>query len=140
MKIYRAIFISASFFPVLSFSLFVFLSIAFVAIKFLQTGQYNSGWIGIVHIGTVYSFIAFLLSSIPTVIMGLPVALFFHKFKRINMTGSLITSFILAALFMTAVTILFFSQVDIEIRLFMILTGGTAALANGAVFFKVLDQ
>jgi hypothetical protein len=138
MKIYKAIFLSALFVPALIFSFFIFVSVFFLGFKLFQNYEYNSGWIGIMHFGATCGFAALLVSSLPTVILGLPAILLAQKTNLLNKKSILLGAFLLGAMFLLISGSILLNNVNPNVFLWLMLAGGFGGLINGVVFIRFL--
>ena len=136
MSIIRAIVISSLIIPALIFVIFLGVGIVFLVATLIQSGEYNKGWFGIVYAGTAYGYVAVLLSSIPTVVLGLPACLLARKYNYMSRKVILLGAFLLGALFLAVAGAFFFKSYSIQAFAWLFATGGIGGLINGAVFVR----
>ena len=95
---------------------------------------YNNGWLGMVYAGLIYSYYAVLLSSIPTLLLGLPISLLVKKYNVLEDRTILLGAAILGALFLSFTGMFFFDLFDKELFFFLIFIGALGGLLNGYIF------
>jgi hypothetical protein len=105
-----------------------------MVVTLLKSGEYNKGWLGMVYAGSVYGYFAILLSSIPTIVFGLPVSLLVKQYNLFNRQAILLGAFILGALFLAVAGAFIFKSYSIQVFAWLFVAGGVGGLINGAVF------
>lgn len=137
MRILRAILIASLSIPVLLFLVFFAASLVILIKEVVESGDYGRGWLGGVFGGLVYAYFALLLSTVPTIVFGLPLSLLANRYgllkPKIIYTGAMIAG----GLFLTAAAMLSFGQISIDLLLWSFGVGSIGGLFNGYVFQKV---
>ena len=136
MKIVKAILIASISVPALVFAIFLLAGVGSLISELIDKGEYTNGWIGIVYAGSMYAYFAVPISTVPTIVLGLPISLLAEKYgfltKRVVLTGAAITG----GLFLVAAAIAFFKTINIELIVWSFIAGGIGGLINGYVFQK----
>ena len=104
----------------------------------IKDAEYNKGWLGMVYAGAVYSYFAFLISSIPTMALGWPASIIANRFGCLKKKVVLPGSALLGGMFLGVAGALFFKSSDVQIILWLSLAGAIGGLINGAVFLRFL--
>jgi ABC-type spermidine/putrescine transport system permease subunit II len=136
MKVIKPILISSLAIPGAIFLLFVMTGVAFLAIELFSTGSYSSEWAGLLYAAMAYTYIAALVSTIPTIVLGLPASLIARKYGFLTKKVILVVAPLLGALFLSIAGALFFKRVDMQVFLWFMLAGGLGGLVNGYVFLR----
>ena len=105
---------------------------------FVQDGEYNKGWLGMVYAGATYSYMAVLISSIPTIVLGWPASLMADKYGCLRKQIILLGAALLGGVFLVASGALFFKATDFLIILWLFVAGALGGLLNGGVFLRYL--
>ena len=95
---------------------------------------YGKGWLGMVYAGLTYSYFAVLISSIPTLILGIPAGLLAKKHNALNPTVILIGATVLGSLFLSLGAALYSSPFDVDLFWWAMIIGALGGLFNGYVF------
>ena len=136
MKIVKAILIASCSVPALVFAIFLLAGVTFLISELIDKGEYTNGWLGIVYAGSMYAYFSVPISTIPTIVLGLPISLLAEKYgyltKRVVLTGAAI----IGGLFLIAAAIVFFETINIELIVWSFIAGGIGGLINGYVFQK----
>ena len=136
MRMIRAIVISSLTIPALIFVIFLGIGLVFLATTLFQSGEYNKGWFGMVYAGSAYGYFAVLLSSIPTIVLGLPASLLAKKYNLLNRQVILLGAFVLGALFLAVAGAFIFKSYSIQAFVWLFVVGGVGGLINGTVFIR----
>ena len=136
MRILKAILIASLSMPALIFLIFFVTGIVFLVADVIDKGEYSNGWLGLVYAGSVYAYFAMLLSTIPTIVLGLPMSLIAKKYGVLNQKVIFIGAAVAGGVFLAISTILYFEAADIELFLWALLVGSAGGLLNGYVFHK----
>ena len=136
MRIIRAIVIASFSVPVLVFILVLGVSLGFLGTEFFGDGEHSSGWPGIVYAGAMYAYIAILISTIPTIVLGLPMCLVAQKYGFLTNKVVLIGAVIAGGLYLGIAAALFFETVSVQLFLWIMFAGGVGGVLNGYVFLR----
>jgi len=124
--------------PVLIFVIFSGIGIVILVSGLLSGTGYNNGWVGMVYAGLIYGYFAVLISSAPTLIFGIPVALLAKKYNALNTTAILLGATLLGSLYLSLGVSLYVSPFDIDLFWWSMLIGAFGGLFNGYVFLSRL--
>lgn len=138
MKIFKAIIISSLTIPVLIALTFTGIALVFLISMLIQDNEHNKGWLGMIYGGFVYSYFALLLSSIPTIVFGWPASVIANKYGYLNKQIVLPGSIMLGGLFLCGVGALFFKSIDLQVIVWLFITGAVGGFINGAVFLRYM--
>ncbi len=139
MRVLRAIAVSSLAIPALVFLVFLGAGLVVLGLELASSGKYSNGWIGIIYAGGVYACFAALLSTIPTIVIGIPASLMARKYGLLNNKTVLIGAGILGGMFLGVSAILFFETGDnVKVFLSGVAAGGIGGLLNGYVFLKYM--
>jgi len=111
MKVIKPVLISSLAIPGAILLLFVTTGVAFLAVELVRTGGYSNGWVGLLYAGMAYAYIAALVSTIPTIVLGLPASLIARKYGVLTRKVILVVAPLLGALFLGIAGALFFKKV-----------------------------
>ena len=136
MRIFRAIVISSLSIPALIFLVFLGIGIVFLGVELTHSGKYSNGWLGLVYAGLMYAYFSAFLSTIPTIVFGLPMSLVADRYGLTNRKVVLIGGAITGGLFLDVAATLLFETGGIELFLWAMLAGSIGGLLNGYVFLK----
>ena len=136
MSIFKAITISALAIPLMVFTIFVITSLVFLVSELITSGKYSNGWVGIVYAGATYGYFAVLLSSVPTIVLGLPASRIGKKYDVLNRGCVIGGAALLGGLFLGVASTMLFKATTIESFLWFALAGGLGGLVNGFVFWN----
>lgn len=136
MRIFKAIIISSLSIPVLVFIIFSGVGMVFMVTTLIKDGEYNSGWLGMVYTGAIYGYFALIISSIPTIAFGWPASLIANRLGHLNKKVVLLGSVLLGSVFLSVAGAIFFNSIDVQIILWLFLTGAVGGLVNGAIFLR----
>ena len=114
------------------------MGVVILALELLNGKPYNNGWFGMVYAGLTYSYFAVLLSSIPTIVFGLPAILIAKKYNILNIKIILIGATVLGALFLSLGGMIY-SNFDKDFFVWSMLVGALGGLLNGYVFYSRLE-
>lgn len=137
MRIVKAILIASFSIPVMVFMIFLVAGIVFLVSDVVESGEYDNGWLGIVFAGSVYAYFSFLLSTAPTIVLGLPICLLAKKYGFLTRKVILVGAAVTGGLFLVVAALVFFDTVNIELITWSFVVGGVGGLINGYVFQKV---
>ena len=138
MKILRAIVISSISIPVLVFFVFLAAGLVLLVSELVGSGKYSNGWLGIVYAGAVYTYLAALISTIPTIVLGLPTSLIASKYGILNSKVILVGAAIIGGIYLGVSSLLFFKAFNLQIFLWSVLAGGCGGVLNGYVFLRAV--
>ena len=136
MRIIRAMVVSSLTIPAMIFVVFLGIGIVFLVVTFFQSGEYNKGWLGIVYAGSAYGYFAVLLSSVPTIALGLPASFLAKKYNLLNQQIILPGAFLLGAFFLAIAGSFIFKPYSIQVFAWLFIVGGMGGLINGVVFIR----
>lgn len=136
MRIIRAIVVSSITIPALIFVVFLGIGVVFLVASLFQSGEYNKGWLGMVYAGSVYGYFAVLLSSVPTIALGLPASFLAKKYNLLKQQVILLGAFLLGAFFLAIAGSFIFKSYSIQVFAWLFIVGGIGGLINGAVFIR----
>ena len=134
----KAILISAFTIPIIVFALFAITGLVFLVEDLITSGKYSSGWLGLLYAGAGYSYLSLLISSIPTIALGLPASLIAKKYGYLTKSVVITGACILGGLFLSSALALFSTAVSVQSILWFVLAGSIGGLVNGLVFWKYL--
>ena len=132
----KQILISAITIPVLILVIFIGVGFVFLISEFINAGEYNEGWLGLVYAGAVYSYFAVLISTIPTVVVGLPASLAAKKYGFLKRGYIISGASILGGIFMAIASTLLFKAVTLVSIIWFAIAGSIGGLINGYVFWR----
>ena len=124
--------------PLLILAIFSGVGLVMLASDLIRGSEYNHGWFGIIYAGLIYSYFSLLVSSIPVIVVGLPISLIAKKYNRLNGRIILAGAGMLGALFLSISSVIFFNSFNEELICWAILIGALGGLLNGYVFFRCL--
>ena len=139
VKILRAIVISSLSIPALVFFVFLAAGLVFLVSELVGSGKYSNGWLGIVYAGAVYTYLAALVSTIPTIVLGLPTSLIASKYGILNSRVILVGAVIIGGIYLGVSSLLFFKAFNLEIFLWSVLAGGCGGMFNGYILLRVVN-
>ena len=139
MKILRAIVISSISIPVLVFFVFLAAGLVLLVSELVGSGKYSNGWLGIVYAGAVYTYLAALISTIPTIVLGLPTSLIASKYGILNSKVILVGAAIIGGIYLGVSSLLFFKAFNLQIFLWSVLAGGCGGMFNGYILLRVVN-
>jgi hypothetical protein len=139
MSLLKAIFIASLSIPALVFLVFFGAGIVILVAEVIDSGAYDKGWLGIIFAGSAYAYFALLLSTVPTIILGLPMGLMAKKYGILNKKVIYMGAVVAGGLFLAVSDILFFKAVNIELILWSFVVGGIGGLVNGYVFSEAYE-
>lgn len=134
----KSLIIAALSIPILIFIVFFGVAIVLLITELVNGRGYNNGWLGIVYGGSSFSFFALVLSTIPTIVLGIPAALLADKYNRLNRKTILIGATSLGSLFLLVFGKFYFNTFDIELLTWLVVIGALGGLFNGYVFLARL--
>lgn len=138
MRIFKALLISSLSIPVLILVIFFGVGLVFMVAMFIHDGEYNKGWLGMVYGGASLSYLALLVSSIPTMVLGWPASSIANRYGYLNKEVVLPGSALLGGVFLSVAGALFVTTSDVQFVLWLILAGALGGFINGLVFLRFL--
>lgn len=139
MSLLKAILIASVSIPALIFLLFSGAAIFFLVAGVIDSGAYDKGWSGVIFAGSVYAYFALLLSTAPTIILGLPMSLLARKHGVLNRKVIFTGATVAGGLFLAVSDTFLSKTVNIELFLWSFVAGGLGGLFNGYVFSVVYE-
>lgn len=136
MKVLKAIIIASLSIPALVFIFFLVGGLAILVSELIQSGNYSNGWLGIVAAGAMYSYFAALLSTIPTVVFGLPISLVALRYGVLNDKVILVGAAVIGGIFLGIAALLFLKASDFQLLLWAFFAGVCGGLMNGYIFLR----
>jgi len=137
MSVFKAILIASLSMPALVFIIFFTTGVVFMVSEAINSGEYNNGWLVIVFAGSIYAYLSLLLSTAPTIVLGLLISSLANKYGILNHKVIFAGAPVLGGLFLATAAILFFRTVDIELVMWSFIAGCVGGLFNAYVFQKV---
>lgn len=135
---FRHIAITSLSIPILILVLFFGVSLIFLAVDLSSGSEYSNSWLGIAYAGLIYSWFAVLISSLPTIAIGLPASLVAKKNNALNAKTILLGASILGAIFLSFFGMILFNSYEIKVFIWLAFIGFFGGLFNGYIFLKVL--
>lgn len=132
----KAILISALTIPVIVLAFFVIIGIVFLLSELISSGSYNNGWLGLLYAGAVYGYFAVLISSIPTIVLGLPASMFARKYGYLRRGYIILGATVLGGLFLGVASILLFKTATLQSAFWFAFAGAVGGSINGYAFWK----
>jgi hypothetical protein len=132
----KAILISSLAIPIIVLTLFVITGLIFFMSELISNGKYSNSWLGLLYAGAVYSYFSVLISSIPTVALGLPASLIAKKYGYLKKSYIITGATLLGGFFLGVASALLFKIVTVQSLFWFVLAGSIGGLINGFVFLK----
>jgi hypothetical protein len=134
----KAILISALTIPIIVFTLFAITGVVVLLSDLITSGKYSSSWLGLIYAGAGYSYLSLLISSIPTIVLGLPASLIAKKYGYLTKSVVITGAYILGCIFLSSALALFSTTASVQSILWFAFAGSIGGLVNGLVFWKYL--
>ncbi len=133
---FRAILTAAFFFPVI-----IFLGTLVTGLIFELAGWYGSGNSqSIFYSGALYSFIALMIITVPTLVFGVPAMLLYRKYANWN-RAIIVRNWMLVAAILSGIMAAFFLQLDHVWEVFLwAVSGGFCGALNAIIFCRKMEH
>lgn len=136
--ILKAIVMASLSIPVMIYLLFIVIGIVFFVTQLIHTGELSSNSLGMLFAGNGYAFIALIISSVPTFVLGYPISLYAHKKGFLSKKVILIGSPVIGGLYLSIASIIYITNPSLESLLWIMLIGCGGGLFNGYIFMRCL--